>query len=84
MLTALKMVIMTNTLFPWNFSDKRVFDHWLVPQEYRGRRFESKVMAPGTSYIRLNPSLFSLRVPKMCKKVNVYIFKVKGRLYELV
>ena len=64
--------------FPWNFSDTRVFDHLLTTNAYRGRRSKSKVMVYGSSYMHLNTSLFSLRVPKMGKKVNFYPFQGKG------
>ena len=35
-------------------------------------------MVSGASYIHLNTSLFSLRVPKMGKKLNFYPFQGKG------
>ena len=83
-LTGLKMVIMKNMLFPWNFSHSRVCDRLLVPKEYHGRRSQSKVMVSGASYIHHNTSLYSLRVPKIGKRSISALFKVKGRLYELI
>ena len=64
--------------FPWNFSGTRVFDHLLTTNAYRGRFCQSKVMVYGSSYMHLNTSLFSLRVPKMGKKLNFYPFQGKG------
>ena len=66
--------------FPWNFSDTRVFDHLLTTNAYRGRCSQSKVLVYGSSYMHLNTSLFSLRVPKMGKKLNFYPFQGKGTL----